>query len=133
MRIACPSCAAAYVVPDSLLTAGRVVRCVRCGGEWVPVAAAPEPEPEEPPPVERQPAPTEAVSPPLQPVVTARPSAMARLAAHPAWPEPSIRLRLAWAGSLALLILAIGAAFTWHEQIAAAWPPSARAYAVFGL
>lgn len=109
------------------------MRCVRCGGEWVPVAAAPEPE-APPPPVERQPAPAVAMrSMPRPTIATARPSAMARLAAHPAWPKPSIRLRLAWAGSLTLLVLAIGAAFTWHNQIVAAWPPSARAYAVFGL
>jgi predicted Zn finger-like uncharacterized protein len=128
MRITCPSCSTAYDVPDSLMTAGRAVRCARCGGEWAPVAvavAAPEPEPEaaEPPPV--------AATPP--PVATPRPSAMERLAAHAAWPQPSNQLRLAWVGSLVVLLLAIGAAYVWRGQIVAEWPPSARAYAVFGL
>ena len=64
---------------------------------------------------------------------TARPSAMERLAAQAAWPQPSTRLRLAWAASLVLLVLAAGAAYAWRGQIVAEWPPSARAYALFGL
>ena len=58
---------------------------------------------------------------------------MERLAAHAAWPRPSTRLRLAWAASLVLLVLAAGAAYAWRGQIVAEWPPSARAYALFGL
>src|SRR5690348_17886277 len=80
MRLICPSCSVAYEVPDSLVPAGRAVRCVRCGGEWTPVAAAveeaaPEPEPE-PEPVVREPGPL----PPF--------TAMERLAAHPAVSRP---------------------------------------------
>lgn len=37
MRIVCPSCQAAYEVPDKLLTGSpRKVRCARCGDNWVP-------------------------------------------------------------------------------------------------
>ena len=136
MRIACPSCSAAYDVPDSLMTAGRVVRCARCGGNWTPVAAAPAPESEAPLPLPDQhpAAPPAAENVPETPVL-ARPSAMDRLAAHarPAMPPPAARLRLAWAGSFALLVLAAAGAFTWRSQIVDAWPPSARAYAFFGL
>ena len=64
---------------------------------------------------------------------TAHPSAMERLAVHAAWPRPSTRLRLAWAGSVVLLVLAAGAAYAWRDQIVAEWPPSAHAYALFGL
>lgn len=46
MRIVCPSCSATYEVPDSLVTAGRVVRCARCGADWTPLAAVPAMEPE---------------------------------------------------------------------------------------
>jgi hypothetical protein len=60
-------------------------------------------------------------------------SAMARLAAHPAIPRSSTALRLAWAGSIVLLLLLCAVAFAWRSQIVAAWPPSARAYAAFGL
>ena len=35
MRIACPSCDAEYDVPVSRLKPGKMVRCARCGGEWV--------------------------------------------------------------------------------------------------
>ena len=135
MRIECPSCAAAYIVPDSLVTPGRAVRCARCDGEWVPVSAPPmEIEEAEPPPPE-----------PVAPVITeperepepaprsTRLSAMDRLAAHPAASHSPPGLRLAWAGSLIVLVLAVGAVFTWRSEIVAAWPPSARAYALFGL
>ena len=143
MRIECPSCFAAYVVPDSLLTVGRVVRCARCGGDWTPVsvAAAAEPSPRPAPPPGPEPPPSE---PPLAPApveggavepvaATARLSAMERLRAHAEWPQPSTRPRLAWAASLLLLVLAFGAAYTWRGQIVAEWPPSAHAYALFGL
>ena len=142
MRIECPSCSAAYDVPDSLVTAGRVVRCARCGGDWTPVAAAAAPEPEapepatppQPPPQPPPPAPaavTDGAAAQIE--TTAHPSAMERLAAHAAWPRPSTQLRLAWAASLVLLVLAAGAAYAWRGQIVAEWPPSARAYALFGL
>src|SRR5262249_11997962 len=57
MRIICPSCSATYDVPDSLVTPGRIVRCARCGQEWSPVQAPPEPPPAppEPPPVQEEP------------------------------------------------------------------------------
>ena len=141
MRIECPSCSAAYDVPDSLVTAGRVVRCVRCGGDWTPVAAAapgtggagaavpPQPPPQPPPPAPA--AVTDGAAAQIE--TTARPSAMERLAAHATWPRPSTQLRLAWAASLVLLVLAAGAAYAWRGQIVAEWPPSARAYALFGL
>ena len=58
---------------------------------------------------------------------------MDRLAAQPALPPKSMHLRLAWAGSLLLLMLLFGAAYVWRGDIAAAWPPSARGYAAFGL
>jgi predicted Zn finger-like uncharacterized protein len=142
MRIECPSCFAAYIVPDSLVTAGRVVRCARCGVDWTPVGATAAPEPEapepvtlpQPPPQPPPPAPAEATDGAAARVVaTAHPSAMERLAAQAAWPRPTTQLRLAWAASLVLLALAAGAAYAWRDQIVAAWPPSAHAYALFGL
>lgn len=145
MRLECPTCQAAYDVPDSLVTAGRVVRCARCGNEWIPVAAVPfEPAPPPPPPVDLSPEPPPAVdnpvvdspvvdSPVVEPTLAPRPSAMDRLAAHPALPPPSTPLTLAWVASIALLVLVAGAVFTWRSQIVAVWPPSARGYAVLGL
>jgi hypothetical protein len=60
-------------------------------------------------------------------------TAMDRLAAHPATTHASLQLRLAWVASLVLLVLAAGAAYGWRGEIVAVWPPSARAYALFGL
>jgi predicted Zn finger-like uncharacterized protein len=132
MRIDCPSCSSAYDVPDSLITAGRIVRCASCGDEWTPIPAGATPAPE---PAQYEPDASPTIETREAPVVAEVPqqSAMARLAAHPAMPQPSTRLRLAWAGSVALLVLAIAAAFTWRHDIVTAWPPSARAYAMFGL
>jgi predicted Zn finger-like uncharacterized protein len=136
MRIVCPSCSAAYEVPDSLVTAGRVVRCARCGGDWTPVVTAPEPVPE---------LAVTSVEPgePAPPAVATadggggwsspRPSAMDRLAAHPAGPPSRLPLRLAWAASLVVVGLMIWGGYAWRSQIAAAWPPSTRMYAAFGL
>ena len=68
-----------------------------------------------------------------EPESVPHPSAMERLAAHPAKPKPMVGLRLAWAASLVLLAAAVWAAFAWRTPIMAAWPPSARAYSLFGM
>jgi predicted Zn finger-like uncharacterized protein len=46
MNIACPICDASYEVPESVLAAHRPLRCARCGHDWIPGGAAPEPAPE---------------------------------------------------------------------------------------
>jgi len=58
---------------------------------------------------------------------------MDRLAAHPVGPPSRSRLRLAWAASLVVLILLFVGGYAWRDQIVAAWPPSARMYAAFGM
>ncbi len=58
---------------------------------------------------------------------------MDRLAAHPAWPRSSIGLQLAWLASVLVIALSLVGAFAWRTEIVTAWPPSARAYAAFGL
>lgn len=58
---------------------------------------------------------------------------MDRLAAQPARRRTSARLRLAWAASILLLLAAVAAAYVWRAEIIASWPPSARAYALFGV
>jgi predicted Zn finger-like uncharacterized protein len=142
MRIVCPSCSAEYDVPESLVTAGRVVRCARCGGEWMPVEAhAVEPEPVPPsmddaPPVSSEPvlpAATEAPATEHLAVADAPPSAMDRLASHSIQPSSRLRLRLAWLTSLAVLAFLGWSAYAWRAEIVAAWPPSDRMYAVFGV
>ncbi|MEJ0019349.1 MAG: zinc-ribbon domain-containing protein [Acetobacteraceae bacterium] len=131
MRIACPSCSATYDVPDSLVPAGRIVRCARCGSEWTPQSHTLAPPVEADPPPDPPPPATNGSA--THVVATARRSAMDRLAANPAPSFPSVRLRLAWAGSVVLLLLLAAAAYTWRGPIVEAWPASARAYAAFGL
>jgi predicted Zn finger-like uncharacterized protein len=138
MRITCPSCSAAYDVPDSLVTAGRVAQCARCGGNWTPVQASvapPEAPSEQPAPGSPEDEPTIAVEPPVAAVAVtpSRHAATERLAAPAARPQPSTRLRLAWAASVVSLVALAGAAYLMRGQIVAAWPPSAQAYATFGL
>jgi predicted Zn finger-like uncharacterized protein len=145
MRIVCPSCSAAYDVPDSLVTAGRIVRCASCSGQWMPVEAdAPEPEPAPPPTVDPSPlaavpaAPTapQAVPTDSPPIAEAAPrpsSAMDRLALQSQQPSSRLPLRLAWLASLSLLAFLGWAAYAWRAEIVAAWPPSDRIYAVFGM
>jgi hypothetical protein len=63
----------------------------------------------------------------------ARQSAMDRLAANPARTPSRLPLRLAWAASVVVLVVAVWAAFAWRADIAAAWPPSGRVYGLFGF
>jgi predicted Zn finger-like uncharacterized protein len=150
MRIVCPSCVAEYDVPDSLVTAGRVVRCARCGGEWAPVearAAEPERVPPSPaatsvddPPIASD-EPVGPTAPPVPPIDSPAvaeasprpPSAMDRLALQSARPSSPLRLRLAWLASLVVLALLGWAAYAWRAEIVATWPPSGRMYAIFGV
>jgi len=127
MRITCPSCSAAYDVPDSLVPAGRIVRCARCGGEWTPVARSAV--------MAEAPALEQTFPPAAEPATrsTARQSAMDRLVAHPARTPSRLPLSLAWAASVMVLAVAVWVAFAWRADIAAAWPPSGRVYALFGL
>ena len=130
MRIVCPSCTAAYEVPDSLLTPGRTVRCAKCGESWVALQAAPvdwTDAPEEPP--AQQPLPDdEAPTPPRQL------TAMERLAQAPAVPpRPSIALRAAWAASFGAMALLVWGAYAWRSDVMRHWPPSIRAYDALGL
>jgi predicted Zn finger-like uncharacterized protein len=138
MRIACPTCSAEYDVPDSLVTAGRLVRCARCGSEWMPVQAqAVEPEPAlapeaelPPPPVADAPPAAEAEAIPAE-VAPAQPqSAMDRLSMPSVRPSSGLRLRLAWIASLAVLVVLGWAAYGWRAEIVGAWPPSARIFGV---
>lgn len=142
MRMVCPACSAAYDVPDSLLSAGRAVRCARCAHQWIPVEAAP------PPPA---PAPAPAIQPPpwtdgevieevqlevpeaLTPE-TPRFTAMDRLALHRANLEPNrLPLQIAWAASILVLLLLIAGFLVFRTEIAHVWPASRRLYDALGL
>ena len=58
---------------------------------------------------------------------------MDQLAAQPPPRRSSPWLKLAWAASILVLLLAVASAYVWRGEIIAGWPPSVRAYALFGL
>ena len=60
-------------------------------------------------------------------------SAMDRLAAHPVPLRSRQYLRLAWAASLVIIVLALWGAYAWRGQIMEIWPPSARLYVALGI
>jgi predicted Zn finger-like uncharacterized protein len=149
MRIDCPSCNAAYDVPEDRLVAGRAVKCARCAGMWTPVPALSPQQAREPgltaAPVAEPRAgvehdPDAAELPGILPAAAAVPEA---LPAPPAIaplssPAPARRrskapLAAAWLLTIAVLAGLGWAAFDRRAVIMEAWPPSIRVYAALGL
>jgi predicted Zn finger-like uncharacterized protein len=148
MRIACPSCAALYEVPERLLAERpRPVRCARCGHVWTPepAVAAEAPAPETPPP---SPPPDRFVAPDSQPSLRAdsRLAGFRPRASFEEEPDPDEMLAdygpegggrggalIGWVISLALLAGMLWAGLAYREQVMAAWPASTRLYAAIGL
>jgi predicted Zn finger-like uncharacterized protein len=140
MRIVCPSCAAAYDVPESLLIGRKAVRCARCNGEWRPAGPL-LPEPELVPAAVAVP---DIVAPPRPVVETPLrlprrdagwgASAIDRLMATPQpKPRPNVALMAAWIVSLAAVAALLVAAYVARSEVMAVWPPSIRLYAALGL
>jgi len=148
MRIVCPSCSAAFEVPEGRLTPGQAVRCARCGTDWTPLAElepmfdAPAVDPAEPP---RAAGPVP-LNRPEPPNVLA---ASSPIADQPA-PGVLVRSRLildrvsqftgteaaliaGWAASIALVIGMTWAAVAWRGEVMRTWPPSERIYTALGL
>jgi predicted Zn finger-like uncharacterized protein len=127
MRIACPSCAVAYEVPDERLKPGRLVRCARCGHEWVP--ARPEASDRD----SELPGSGEYQDLPETHAEISRPSAMDLLALSSTPLPPDRRLRAAWVISVAVLALLLGSAALWRGAVITSWPASERLYGWAGL
>ncbi len=151
MRVSCPSCAAAYEVPDRLIGTGRRLRCSRCGHDWLveppaegapgaaadpapaaagaptdPDAAAPPPGREPPPPIA---AAAQPPAPRRAPQVIDPP--LPRLGDAP--PRSGRRLALAWAATAVAVLALVGVLALFREEITSAWPPAARLYLALGL
>ena len=126
MRIACPSCAAEYEVPASRMTPRRMVRCERCGNEWVAVQEV-EASPGATEPVDvgaDQVAPEANVASPPPPAANV--AAMNRLAPSRPSRERDVGLLAAWIASIVLLVAAATAVLVWRSDVVRAWPASAR-------
>lgn len=134
MRIVCPSCAAAYELPDARLVPGQPVRCARCGTNWTPVAEA-QPAPGFVQPVAANPL-------PLPPSRTAAPEAQifsspsplaATLERGNAGAAGGPAVLAGWVLSVAIILGLGWSAVTFRRDIMQAWPPSERLYSTLGL
>ena len=132
MRIVCPSCTAAYEVPEARLLPGQSVRCARCGTNWAPMAeaqpaaAAPQPPAAPLPFPKSPPTPSDAQNFPTPPFAGALERPGGRFASGPA-------VLAGWVASIAAVIGLCWAAVTWRYDIMHAWPPSERLYSTLGL
>jgi predicted Zn finger-like uncharacterized protein len=149
MRIVCPSCSAAYDVPDRLLNGREAVRCARCAREWRPtgIVAPAAPAERRPPGITAPPRPVigenraaERLGSTFEGMPGAIPEdtagnglAIDRLMAPQMQLGASLALRIAWLSSIVLVLVALGAAYVWRAEVMAAWPPSARVYVALGL
>src|SRR4051794_8734172 len=105
MRIACPSCGAAYDVPENRLMPGKPVQCARCGTRWAPLERAPAtPEPQRPRLEERL-VPEVLAIPEPAPIVT---PTVERLTPSPAERSGAgVGLKIAWGLSVVVLAAAL--------------------------
>jgi predicted Zn finger-like uncharacterized protein len=140
MRIVCPSCQAAYEVPERLIDqAPRRLRCARCGHEWLPPELRAETPAVAPPP----PGPPPSAPPPVVPPSLRPPARQMDYGEELDEKPPRRRVSAAGASNrvavlgwlLSVLVLAMlgGAAVAWRGDIMAAWPPSQRVYVAVGL
>jgi len=142
MRIACPSCAAEYEVPDSMLAGHSLVRCVRCGEEWRPGAELESAAEGETLPAVAEPREVAVAEEPQVPVVASvdHPPSLFVPPREPRTAAPRELGSTAAAGVLlgwVLTVLVIGGAlyagYAYRDQLMTAWPPSTRLYAALGL
>ena len=146
MRIVCPSCSAAFEVPELRLMPGQAVRCARCGTDWMPLAG-PESAAESEPTMVMQaakPAKQPLPAPGPEPTVVFQPALLMQ-DAPPAGKRTPIHdgLNLAaaagpaliasWAVSIAAVAGLVWAAVAWRGDVMNAWPPSERLYMALGL
>lgn len=138
MRIVCPSCAAAYDVPDARVIPGQPVGCARCGTNWKPVAAAqPAPKPFGPllPPIDAgSPSASNPTPSPSETLLFPPSGSYAQTFDRPNLSLTADRAVLAgWIVSVAIVIGLCWAALTWRSEIMYAWPPSERLFSALGL
>jgi predicted Zn finger-like uncharacterized protein len=131
MILTCTSCGTRYSVDGSKFpAAGRTVRCAKCGNSWHQAGemgeAEPAPQAVFDPVADAPPADTAPVSP-------------ARAFSPRSIPEPrpplgpKIAVVAGWAGLFAVVLLIVGAAVRYRQDIASIWPQSAGVYSSLGL
>jgi predicted Zn finger-like uncharacterized protein len=147
MILTCPQCATRYQVDGTKFpTAGRNVRCAKCGNVWHQLGPVPEPDPEaeimvEEPPAVRRPAPPEPSEDQPRVAAFVAPQEMETAADSEELVER--RPRRSWLGRIAIafgwliligLVLVIGwAAVNFRENVAMLVPQTTSLYAAAGL
>ncbi len=136
MRIVCPSCAAAYDVPDERLSAGRSVRCSGCEARWVPLeqellAEVQTQTPTQVPPAQL-PEPVPELVRKLPVLAEAGVVPAATRTAPPVVGSPSL-VMAGWVLTVLVLGGAGWAGYARRDAVMHVWPPSERVYAALGL
>jgi predicted Zn finger-like uncharacterized protein len=145
MILTCPSCATRYSVEEAKFpSAGRQVRCAKCGHVWF--QAGPESEPSMAPP----PAGASATTVPPPPSAHL-PERVAEAAAGPTHsfantefgaPEPAresmgwgarLAIIAGWVGLIAVVVLIGLSAVRYRQEISVIWPQSAGVYNSLGM
>ncbi|MFA5122252.1 DUF3426 domain-containing protein [Zavarzinia sp.] len=122
MILTCPSCNTRYLLPPAALTtAGRDVRCARCGHVWFQAPPADLPRTLD----LTEPAPDDSAG-------AAEPIAPVRNLPAPTKP-PRRSGPFGWLIFLLLLAGGLGAAGLYRDQIVEAWPPAGKLYELVGL
>ena len=126
MRIVCPSCHAAYDVPDQVVARRRKLRCARCGADFNVAGSKPAVQP--------RPAPAQTSDVPRVLAAEPRPAAIVDPATVPAPDKPAARaiVLAGWVASFALLGVMGWSAVNWRVPIMQVWPAATRVYAALG-
>jgi predicted Zn finger-like uncharacterized protein len=146
MILTCSSCGTRYSVDGAKFpSAGRTVRCGKCGASWHQAAEAPPeppPEPDLPPaglnqsvaPAVQDEADVDFVPLPASGVSATRAFAPAPAVAEPRAPiGPVLAVVAGWAGLIAVVLLIAVSAVRYRQDIAVIWPQSAGVYSSLGL
>jgi predicted Zn finger-like uncharacterized protein len=133
MILTCTSCGTRYSVDGSKFpAAGRTVRCAKCGHSWHEAGETAEGEPA-PQPAAAPDVAADAPESDPSPSPT-RSFAPMSVAAEPRAPlGPKIAAVAGWAGLFAVVLLIVGAAVRYRQDIVSIWPQSAGVYSSLGL
>jgi predicted Zn finger-like uncharacterized protein len=134
MILTCPQCATRYFLPDVQIGRdGRTVKCAQCGETW---REFPPPESEAPSPAAALPAAPPSDAEPEISQSAARRAEILRekkaVAQRQAGQAATVTAAV-WSGLTAAVVISLGLAVVFREQVVRLWPGTATAYAAIGM